>query len=317
MAVITKTLKASGGDYSLMSTGEATEASDLVTATNQHVLECDAFTCNDSAGVVISSGWTTSSTYNITIKAAAGAEHDGVVGAGFILNATGAATAFSNGPNDRHVTIQDIELVYSGSTAARRPVDGGSNIKVHRCILRHTGSVAAASLQIASGDGQEYFNCLIIKNTSGSNAVYWDRRNDVLFYNNTVVGVFTCDSTDSNAAYFYNNAFLGDVLSIGTSWDGASHNAFSGTGSFGTSTQTVSTTDGVDLVSPSTDDYKPTSGGVLRNGTDLSGTFTTDITGATRSGWDIGAYGYFAAGGTGGIRNPLGGPLTLRSPLGI
>jgi hypothetical protein len=46
-------------------------------------------------------------------------------------------------------------------------------------------------------------------------------------------------------------------------------------------------------------DYTPATGGALDgSGTDLSAFFTDDITGATRTQWDIGAYGIISAGGT-------------------
>lgn len=291
MAVITKTLKPSGGDYSLLSTWEATEQTDLVTAGDSHVLECDAFTCTDT---VVISGWTLGASNGITIKAAAGHEHGGVPGAGFKLYT--AATGLDVFVSAQYVTLQDIELEYGGTNF--REALSGVCTRIDRCIITNLSTDSGAwARSISNTDGQTIINSILTGLGGGS--ISWDRRADIFLYSNTIVNLFSGISTDNNNSEFKNNVFCANVSDVGTTWDAADYNAFVGTGAFGTNQVTgVVLTDGVDFVEPSTGDYNPTNTGALYDaGADLSGTFTDDITGATRVSWDIGAYEYIAAGG--------------------
>lgn len=93
MAVVTKTLKASGGDYSLMSTWESTEQTDLVADTDQHVLECYDDWASGLDDAVIIEGWTTNATYDITVKTPLSERHTGIPQTGFFMK-----SAVANGP---------------------------------------------------------------------------------------------------------------------------------------------------------------------------------------------------------------------------
>ncbi|MEA3346966.1 MAG: hypothetical protein U9Q21_02615 [Candidatus Auribacterota bacterium] len=85
MALITKTVKPSGGDYTSLSAWDAAEATDLVTATNQHRCECYKGDYTGSGGgvnyisdsLLLSSSWVTNSTYNITIIVPLSERHSG------------------------------------------------------------------------------------------------------------------------------------------------------------------------------------------------------------------------------------------------
>jgi hypothetical protein len=331
MAVITKTLKPSGGDYSLMSTWESTEQTNLVAAGDTHVLECYTFSGGlaESAGVTVD-GWTTGASNYITIKAASGSENFGVQQAGFYMT-NGAAFSGTLALNQAYTRLQDIEIRNTRNSFSNTALtlSGSSDYcLVERCIAVTTTGSGVAFVCAIIDDAIIRNNLFLTDGTGGGRSATWDNRtNNALVDNNTFYSKSTnslgwASTADATPSIFRNNVFIGAVVNAGpTSHDAATtNNAFSSTGNFGASQVTgVVTTDGVDFVAPSTNDYTPVSGGALEGaGTDLSGTFIDDITGATRdSTWDIGAYAYIAAGGTGGIRNPLGGPLTLRSPLGI
>ena len=109
MATVTKTLKASGGDYTLMSTWESTEQADLVTAGDTHVLECyDEWGSGLSDSCVVN-GWTTGASNFITIKVAAGNIHDGTPQTGFYL-----AKSVTGSPileiQDPYTVVEDIDV---------------------------------------------------------------------------------------------------------------------------------------------------------------------------------------------------------------
>jgi len=337
MAVITKTLKRTGGDFSLMSTWESTEQTDLVDTGDSHVLECyrgdgtasGSWNADGSLSDTCTiDQWTTSSTNRITIRAASGNAHEGVVDAGFIIDGTVAnATTIRIGPV--FITLEDIELRRASSTgraiAFVTPSSSYSSI-IRRCIFYSNGPASGASPTFdayaggSSSISTTVENCLIL----GANNRGVDARGPQTFRNCTVITgtevgmlLYAATTVATNCVSIATNAdyqLSGSPTLTNCASNDTGTGAATGTGAV----TGVVLTDGVDFVSPSTDDYTPTNTGALRSaGTDLSGTFTDDITGATRSGWDIGAYGYFAAGGAAGIRNPLGGPLTLRSPLGI
>jgi len=68
MAVITKTLKESGGHYSSIITWESTEQTDLAAAHNNHILNCDSFTEDAGVGAFVLAGWVTTSDHNVVFQ---------------------------------------------------------------------------------------------------------------------------------------------------------------------------------------------------------------------------------------------------------
>lgn len=330
MAVVTKTLKSSGGDYSLMSTWESTEQTDLVTDGDSHVLECDAFTCTDTVSIA---GWTTGASNDITIKAASGAEHNGVIGAGFVLyQSASTSNILTISSSIGHITVQDIEVEGNNINAATGRCFYAPNTTrtsgrclIQRCIFHRSNTINQGLVVAAERSGQlEFYNNLVIDNGTHSNnstACYFDARlTNQWFYNNTFIFKAPNDSADICVKFNYAH-LVGNTLNIAwknnvmhapgakafgwngaaaTNWTACTNNATTDTATLGTSQQTgIVSTAATDFVDFTNDDYSPESGGKLEdNGTDLSGTFTDDITGTTRSGtWDIGAYERVAAGG--------------------
>lgn len=280
-----------GGDYSLMSTWESTEQTDLVTATDTHELHCYAdwpSGLNDQFDIA---GWTVNASSFITVKAAVGHEHNGVPGAGFYLASNNSGAAFDL--NVAYTVVQDVEFrcVYNGSYPA---IDLGScNAAVlERLIAQNTNaSNSIAAIEIRAS---ETFirNCLAI-NLNGAAGRIDQRQNTPSEISNcTFVGDLQWAATSTVDVPIRNCVFYGDVATTSSSYSASTgYNAFSDAiDAFGTNQVVGLTT--ADFVDYANNDYTPAEGGALDGaGADLSATFTDDITGATRTTpWDIGAY---------------------------
>jgi hypothetical protein len=115
-------------------------------------------------------------------------------------------------------------------------------------------------------------------------------------FSNSGVGVYQWGgtSTVTNCAFLNNDDDLAGGHTV-TYSAGDDADFDSGTGNIGWSTE--STAWNANFTDYSTHDYsvKDTSAGIYDHGTDLSGSFTTDIRGVTRSTWDIGAFEYGTA----------------------
>ena len=295
MATVTKTLKASLGDYSLMSTWQSTEVTNLVSDGDSHVLECDAFTCSDSATIA---GWGTDATHTLTIKAASGHEHNGVRGAGFILTSTAGSTLV--GSDQDYLFIEDIEVINTSATTNRRALrtsgtEGNASNQTWKRIIGESTATSSASALFNTVTIATIENCLGI----GESGIYTNR---VIPCNNC-----TFISTQSYSMVIdVSNALATNVLAFGAGTTdffalsgsfaaGCTNNAASDTSTPGSNPQdSVASTVFTNYAGG---DYSLSgTGAVIGGGSDLSGTFTDDIANATRSSWDIGAYEYIAPG---------------------
>jgi hypothetical protein len=112
---------------------------------------------------------------------------------------------------------------------------------------------------------------------------------ETLAYNNTV---YDCDQGITGAGtgdwVARNNAVFGCTTNFVGSFDGASSNNYSDDGTAG-STTVVAANQFTSLVSGSEDFHLRNSADLRDVGADLSGVFTTDVDGQTRSAWDVGA----------------------------
>lgn len=321
MAVVTKTLKSSGGDYSLMSTWESTEQTDLVSAGDSHVLECYNDWPSGLSDSVAISGWTTGASNTITIKAAAGEEHAGVIGGGFwITSASGAGTISCS---QYYTVLEGIESVCTATNANQ--VTSSFRVTGYYCTLRRCiGKAASASSGgfYNGGSNNTYENCLSHSNAGAGfigTGRYATLRN-VTAVNNSTYGirnqetnpVFYSSFTATNCVAYGNTTADWEDASGADKWTGTGtgYNG-SGDGTEPGATGAVSTVASTDFTDYSGGDYSVSGTGsaLYDAGTDLSGTFTDDITGATRSQWDIGAYEYISVGGATNPKGPLGHPL--------
>jgi len=285
------TVGPSGRDYPTLAAAEAGEEGDLSTIGPLNFL-CDAFT---DTTLVSFTGWTNSSATNfITVTPASGAEHGGVPGQGYILDVSSGGSAFYC--NVGYTVVTGITIDNDSGFAFS--FGGVSSPALKNCIINGGTSYA---ISMTAGAGIKIMNNRIVGGTGG----IYCARFVVEIHNNTIVGasITGIESTQNSANVIVKNNVCVDSTTSDFNLHAnttVSNNASGDTTATGTGAVTgISTSDGVDFVEPSTGNYQPTSTSALAGaGTDLSGTFTDDITGATRSTpWDIGAY--IAAGGGG------------------
>ena len=301
-SVVTKTLKSTGGDYSLMSTWESTEQTDLVAAGQSHVLECykgTTVTGNWQAdgslfNSVTVSGWTADAANNLTIKAAAGEEHGGVSGAGFwIYRTNGSTPILVNSNTSMHITIMDIEARELSGLFGRKAFetnDSNATCILERCIAHSSGSGTSVGFSFAGGSASVTArNCLAIGPGSAVNSTYgfWCNKT-------TNITLENCSSFDNSFAGFYllnddNQHEIRNCVAYNNTtdfvnmihWDISLNNASGDTTATGTGAVTGITS--AAFVDYAGGDYHPAAGGALAGAAiDLSADFTDDITGATR-----------------------------------
>jgi hypothetical protein len=284
-----------GGDYAALESWEAAQARNLVALDEIAIAEVlDQEVVDSNLGM--GSAWTTSATNRIIIRPVAGAEFNGVPravrGSGAKLKFT-ATTGNALQVESKNITIQEMEIEVATSGTALLMQSG--NV-VDRCSISHLSADSASNTILAGNGRQSVIQNSFIK-TTGRGIETRAGSVDAKIYNCTVIGSGTATYgilTDSSATVT-NCVVAGFAIEdiFGTP---IGANNFTEDGSIGS---TVSTMDGVDFVSPSTGDYRPASGGALDGaGTDLSAFFTDDITGATRTQWDIGAFGIVGGGST-------------------
>jgi hypothetical protein len=265
-------------------------------------------------------GWSNvTATDYIHIKAAAGQEHNGVIGAGFVLQATGSFNTALN-ISELHVDLSDIELRGQNSDNAKGLVSGNQGSpwpEFNRCIFKGGNNTNANG---AAVNGGVFINCLAYNCYTGFSANSGFR--SYYAYNCTAVDCVNLGfsvSSSPSAPFLFENNVAYDCAGGAWNTDGGSIEAASSNNAaddtsvttigIGTITD-VAAADFVDYQIGGAGDYSAAPGGKLDGaGEDLSGTFTDDIAGNTRSvPWEIGAYEIAAAALTFSL-SPDSGPL--------
>ena len=279
MAVVTTTLRSSGGDYTSFVTWESTEQTNLVTDGDSHVLECEGNWTHTASRLDQWAGWTTDATHDVTIKAESGGEHEGVRrvdgGTGFSLawNTTGQTFDLGSG----YINFIDIEWSHTVGISNSVLIRSGCVATFTRCI----GDDAAgntATIRAFSGCTLNMENCLILGNVRGLE----DNSSNAGVINNCTFAGGSAESVDAVAAnVVYTNCYADD-WGAGTYHASCDYNAAADTTAPGTTTvDSVNT--GTAFVDYAGGDYTPAYRGVLSGtGVDLSADFLDDITGATR-----------------------------------
>jgi len=285
MAIITKTLKTSTGDYSNIETWNATEQTNLVTDGDSHVLEISAGTFTTATTGLSLAAWTAGASNRITIKAAAGDEHDGVRNSGAIIQCTSATNADITFTAFNYTTIQDVTLKQTtsgegrclapgtgvllqgeGFIAQRLILDGASvALFINSFVSTITVPPIVRNTMIYGGidTGATTWEQLVLQNITTTGAA------DITIRNNARSASTKIQNVYANAWTYTNAGSYGTITT----------NAANNTSAPGSSpVNSVSTTDGVNFTAPSTGDYTLVSSGALVNtATDLSGTFTDSI----------------------------------------
>jgi hypothetical protein len=305
VANATVTVKASGGDYTTLNAALAGEAADLTA--NCHstggagilTIECYNLGSStaDTTKASTGTGYTTSSSYYINIIGAASEKTSSNTGKlsteRYRLDGTGNPMLSLLEDYTRCTDIQvkttSSVAVYPSATSVRceRVIVYGSNrhgfnqdldktATIINCLVyncgRHGYSAAAGTITC--------YNCTAV-----------DTGYDGFTASGTIVATncLAWDCGDGSTYFDFGGAgtkTLNYCLSKDTTADD-----FGGTGNVANSTDDP-------FVNYASDDFHIAVGSApIGAGDDLSGTFTTDIDGDTRSSWDIGADEYVAAGG--------------------
>lgn len=304
---VTKTIKASGGDYTTLSAFITAIPANLVTADQIWVAECYNFELSNNINIT---GKTTDATRYIEIKAASGEGHGGVWGTGFTLKQTG--TSYCVTINNNYVKMHGFTVKATTSTEPRCIYieTGTTGIEIHDMMI--DGSVAAdyygvSVVGIRLGASETVYNNVIKHNvaivTAGSIV------STAKIYNNTLIkagggttsygirsgtGLNNTPNVTNNVVYGFTSCFAEATANTMA----GSHNASSdSTSSIPGSNNLTSIASSV-FYDYAANSFKPAAGAsIVDAGTDGSAYFTTDITGATRTGtWDMGAYEYASAG---------------------
>ncbi len=297
--------------YATLSEWNTQEATDLVTATNTHRVRCSAPSGSvDTSGFNIS-GWTTSSTYHITIEVEESDRHDGTGGTGYRVIAAYAYQSLFRMSN-ANITVIGVSVNNSGVAEAIGFQIDADNIKMINCLsYDNTGGQA---FYYSGGTNGYGINCIAYEsdkgfhNTNPSNCYLYNCISmnagtygfqiggwRTMYCKNCYAGGAGTDDYHIDA-----NATLNFTTSHDTDGTGDTTTAMAvGSGAYFTN------------VTPGSEDCKITSesSGLHDVATDLSSDgiypFDYDFQGTSRpaTDWDVGAFQI--VGGVGGLSIPI------------
>lgn len=288
--------------YDSLSAWESARQRDITAATGDDSIEIAVCSSNLDAGggtaddsLTIIDGWTTSATNYIQVEA--NSSHGGK------WNANIYRLAYTMTTNTEVINIKEqyVRLVGLQSTVdmasstywldifvTNAQVAGGSDVRFDKCITKITNPGTGSANGFLNYDSDctlTVTNCIgyDFTQSAGSTAAFRSNAGTTSFYNCTA-----------------HNSYRGFMQNAGTTTATNCGAASCTTGFSGTITQTTCSTASPTFVNEAGDDFHLQSSDTTwkGQGTDLSGTFTDDIDGQTRSApWDIGADEYVSAGG--------------------
>ena len=279
----TTALSGTNAAYASLAAFNAAEKTNLVIGGNSMVVNCAASTSAADTTYNDFAGWTTDSTHTLTIN---GNLTTGVWDTSKYIYSD-AANAMDL-THASYITINKMQIItYKLGVETTK-----TNLTVSNCIIKAANEImigSAANCKFINNvcypnsgtpAGIEYYggsllvaNCTIYGFTSFG---IWDESGGVITAKNNIAY--------NNASYDYKGNFAAastNNLSKDTTAPPLNTYYISKTLTF------VSAGTNFNLVSTDTD--------AIGKGANLSGTFTTDITGTTRATWDIGAFYYQAA----------------------
>jgi hypothetical protein len=303
---VTVTVQATGGDYTSIQSAESNEQKNLVTADEILIIDIEAGTYNESVDVA---GWTTDSTRYVRFKAQTGDEHGGVQGAGVKI-ASSVSFNFPLDCSQDYTQFFDLEFEQTNGSNAALYCINCTGVRGERLIADGNGSGCFDMRNASTSNPHTLINCLAIGANKGFDLTNGSSNN---WYN--------CTSIDAATVGFQCQAFgtmnvlvqncvtytsIGDGFYTGAKTDSASdYNAAHDTRAPGANS--VDNITSAAFEDYAGGDYAPADSGVLDGaGTDLSGILTDDITGTTRSTWDIGAFITAAGAPSGPTVSPFG-----------
>ena len=329
MANATKTVKDSGGDYTTLNAALAGQAANLTTncagtgGAGILTIECYTKASGDTTAASTGTGYTTSVDYYINITVPTAERHLGVWSTSkyyLSINVSnyGALEVYEN-----YTRMTGLQVAVNGTGDDDRcgiRIDGAGYCLIDKCIVRRLSSSNICQ-GIRFGNASSLYCDIRNSYIYGFGVGDWyagiscdDTSSNIKIQNCTISGNYYGINGNSlvvtNCAVFNNvDDFLGTMtISYCASDDGG------GTNSVNISPGATEADDWANaFVDYANGDFhiKNTSSVLYNAGNDLSGTFTTDIDGDTRSNWDIGADEYVAAGGASIPRsNPFSRPFS-------
>ena len=289
---VVHTIRASGGDYTTLSAWEAAQQRDLVAVDEIAVAECYNDWPTGLSDQVVVSGWTTSASNNVIIRAAAGQSHNGDPESGFTLvfNTNGYVC---NLPNPYSI-IDGVAISTSLSTYTYSyGLYVGVNCRASNCIVKGASSKLHHGIRCGLGAGG---NLTIAPRVESS--IVTDAKNlgissnaggafhGAIADNCTVVNCGIAFKTANNELRLRNCVAYNNTSNYPDAYHTDSTNNAASDGSTntppGSNPLTVDITS-ADFVDAANGDFSLSAGSQLINaGADLSSDFTTDIVGTVR-----------------------------------
>jgi hypothetical protein len=311
-----KTVMPSGGDYTSLEACMNANEQDL-TGDGWFTVEIDGtWSSADTTAVTIHNYTTTVNDY-INIYTASAARHKGVYSTSYYLlypSTDVIPLTVTNNIDTSKCTINGLQVDGRNKTGTGGEGNGGliyftqyqANTTVCNCLVR-SKSYSGIDVQQGRGSYTRIYNNIIYDTdrTAYSNAISHDGANSPFIANNTTYGFYRAfhrygTGLYNNLVMYAANVALYQV----TAGTGSNNATYDATGDDPDLTAGIinktSYSDYFVSTTAGSEDFhlKSTATDFIGAGTDLSGTFTTDIDGVTRSGtWDIGADEYVAAGG--------------------
>jgi hypothetical protein len=313
VANATKTVKSSGGDYTSLNAALAGQAANLTTncagtgGAGILTIECYYLSGADTTNASTGTGYTTSSSYYINIVVPTAERHDGKWNTSKYSLAASVSNYGLLEIYEAYTRLTGLQISVTGTSDDDRSgirIDGAGYCLIDKCIIRRASSSHICQ-GIRFGNASSLY--CDIRNTYiyGFNVGAWyagiscdDASSNIKIQNCTISGNYYGINGNShvvtNCAVFNNSDdFYGTMtISYCASDDGDGSNAVN---------ISPGATEADDWANAFVDyangDFhvKNTSSVLYNAGNDLSGTFTDDIDGDTRSQWDIGADEYVAA----------------------
>jgi hypothetical protein len=315
-----KTVMPSGGDYTSLNACMVAQQQNLVT--NGYYLDVKidgTWSSADTTAVNITS-YTTDSTHYINIYTTSTARHHGVYSESYyVLKASSAGASVYDDGGIGNITLKNIQVqnTYAGtsiySNAIR--VNGDNNFVIGGIFISNGTNSSSSALRSTALKNLTVENSIFISK-GGADAAYVGGGYSGAtehFYNSNFISLgsnkgfnqFNSGSYQVDVQNCYASSTSGTAYSMGALTKTFLTSASSDTsGTAGLQNIAYSTANFTNVTSGSENFNLPTGSALIGAGTDLSSTFTNDITGATRSTpWDIGAFKYASAGTTSKFTN--------------
>jgi hypothetical protein len=309
------TVAPSGGDFTSLAA-----AIDHLVANHANLVSADVYATIEISGTWSSADTTpvditditTDATRYINIYTTGAARHAGVWSTNKYNLSSTADEAHSIRISIGHVRLNGLQVAVTSHVERTDYLYGiriqggvGYNLIANCIIVGKSGGSNGNGVAVIAGDVQTLYNNIVYNfSGTGKGGIRVDNETGDQFcyiYNNTVYNCTTGITTDrwqkhtltNNLVANCTTDFVGQFLSATTNATDGSTAPTAATTSGNRTSQTFTFVGSGNFHLDSTD------AGALDHGTSLSGTFTTDIDGETRSGtWDIGADEYVAAGGS-------------------